>query len=52
METNNDKDGNNCNNHCGYDGGGGDHAYKENECINGIVGTEERGEGGSGGLGG
>ncbi len=47
MEANNDEDGNHRNdhrdNHRGDDGGGGDRAYNEDECGDGIVGTNERG---------
>ncbi len=34
------------------EGGGGDCAYNENKCGNGIVGPNKRGAGGGGGSGG
>jgi hypothetical protein len=43
MEANNDKDSNHRNDHSGDDGGGGDRAYDEDKCGDGIVGTDERG---------
>jgi hypothetical protein len=43
MEANNNKNGNHCDNHRGNYGGGGDRAYNEDKCGDGIVGTDERG---------